>query len=369
MLKKIIHCHPNGRMAAHFVEPLIQAELSQGYQSMMVNSCYVAVGRDKLIRYDLALSNLFGLPWHFLKLFFFLRQQRPDLLVSHNAKSSLLPLIAACISCVPKRIYFNHGVPYVGYRGILRLIFWLFEWLNCRLATEAVTVSPDMARILGQVRSQTKISVINRGSASGIDLDIYRRLNYRDSNFRQSHGIKEKDFVVVFVGRPERRKGFDAVMTLWDKFFTGEDDFRLVLCGPSHEAMTKNGQTLPANILCLGFCDNVPEVLCSADCLILPSLHEGLSYAVLEAMACGCLVLVNDIDGIRNLVEDQVNGFLVPGNSLEIYSRLLHAFRDNPEQYASVRVRGVETAAQFSRETFMPAYLSFIQRVLEGKVG
>ncbi|NBQ40969.1 MAG: hypothetical protein EBU34_14680 [Alphaproteobacteria bacterium] len=52
-------------MAAHFVEPLIQAELSRGYQSMMINSCYVAVGRGKLIRYDLALSNLFGLPWHF----------------------------------------------------------------------------------------------------------------------------------------------------------------------------------------------------------------------------------------------------------------------------------------------------------------
>lgn len=156
MLKKIIHCHPNGRMAAHFVEPLIQAELSRGYQSMMINSCYVAVGRGKLIRYDLALSNLFGLPWHFLKLLFFFRQEKPDLLVSHNAKSSLLPLIAARISCIPKRIYFNHGVPYVGYSGLLRGIFWLFEWLNCRLATEAVTVSPDMARILVRYASRPR---------------------------------------------------------------------------------------------------------------------------------------------------------------------------------------------------------------------
>lgn len=209
--------------------------------------------------------------------------------------------------------------------------------------------------------------MINRGSASGIDLGIYRRANYRDSNFRQRHGINEKDFVVVFVGRPERRKGFDAVITLWDKFFAGKDDFKLVLCGPTHEAMTKNGRTLLRNILCLGFCDNVPEVLSSADCLILPSLHEGLSYAVLEAMACGCLVLVNDIEGIRNLVEDQVNGFLVPENSLATYSRLLHAFRDNPKQFASVRVHGVETAAQFSREDFIPAYLSFIRGVLEDK--
>ena len=367
--KKIIHFHPNGRMAAHFVEPLIQAELKQEFQSKMVNSCHVANNRDRLICYDLIPENLWRLPLVFLKMCLYLRQEKPDLLVSHNAKSSLLPLLAAFICCMPRRVYFNHGVPYIGYRGVVRQILWFFDYLNCALATEVITVSSDMQKILLAIRCKSKVSLINRGSASGIDISIYCRTKYRDSIFRDIHGIRKNDFLIVFVGRPERRKGFDAVLDLWTQYFSGRADFKLVLCGPTEEELLKFGVALPQNLICLGFCNNIPEVLSSSDCLILPSLHEGLSYAVLEAMACGCVVVVNDIEGNRDLVRNGINGFSVPRNSLETYSRLLHAFRDNPEQYASVRVRGVETAAQFSRETFMPAYLSYIQRVLEDKVG
>lgn len=63
--------------------------------------------------------------------------------------------------------------------------------------------------------------------------------------------------------------------------------------------------------------DDVPRVLAASDFLLLPSRWEGMPYIVLEAMASGLAVVATPVDGARELVEDDVTGFLAPSISAD----------------------------------------------------
>ena len=69
----------------------------------------------------------------------------------------------------------------------------------------------------------------------------------------------------------------------------------------------------------LGHRADVPALLRAADLFVLPSLHEGLPLAVLEAMAAGLPVVATDVDGTREAVADAVAWFraqgMLPGKS------------------------------------------------------
>ena len=361
--RKIIHLHPNGIFASNFVDPLILAERSRGYVSTIITSANVSGIGGKIIPYDLRLRNLPGIFLSFAKLCVLFAVQKPDLVVSHNTRSSMLPLFAAWLMGVKSRLYYNHGVPFVAYRGFLRLFLILIERINCGFATEIVTVSLDMKDLILSIIPLANVSIIGNGSACGIDLEKYDTSLYSDSSFRKDCGILEEDIVVVFIGRPERRKGFELVLRMW-RDYVKDSSIKLILCGAQQSDALKIIKKLPPNIICMGFVKNLPEVLSKADGMISPSLHEGLSYAVMEAMASGCLVIANDIAGIRNLVHNGHNGHLIPGNSVSDYVRLIFSLKTRNKAVSNMKSNAREDIKIYSRECFLPAYLSFIESAI-----
>ena len=117
---KIIHFHPDSRYARAFVVPLMEMERSAGYETQLVVSSGCLQESDGvLLPFDWSSSNFFQ--WFILiwKIRSFLKHKQPDVVVSHNTRSSLLPLLVAFISGVQVRVYFNHGVPYIGHKGIM----------------------------------------------------------------------------------------------------------------------------------------------------------------------------------------------------------------------------------------------------------
>jgi glycosyltransferase involved in cell wall biosynthesis len=357
---KIVHFHPDGRMAAQFVGPLIAAERDAGHLTQLVTSVSRRQQDGVVIPFDLSAANLLGLPVALWKIWSFLKRVRPDAVISHNTKSSPLPLWGAWLAGVRVRVYFNHGVPYLGYRGGLRWLLRMLERLNCGLATDVVTVSENIRTLLQDVVPAVKPIVIESGSASGIDLNRYAPNGFNSQVWRSSLGLAAADFVVVYVGRPEKRKGFDIVLRLWADHLQ-EPSFKLILCGPEREDVLRYLPNLPSNMFCLGFVNNVPDILRSADVLVLPSLHEGLSYACMEAQASGAVVVGNNVSGISCLIEDGVSGFLVKGNLPDKYVEIIRALEANRSTLAKVREHARINVARFSRQLFLPAYLTLLQ--------
>jgi len=359
---KIVHFHPDGRMAARFIDPLIEAERRHGHTSVLITSTRKSKAGSKIIKYDLSVRNLSMLPIVFLRICFFLNKFRPDMVISHNTKSSPLPLFAAWLMGINLRIYFNHGVPYIGYTGMLRSVLRFFEKINCTLSNCILTVSPDMVTLLKGVRQGIEPNIILNGSSSGLDLDIYSSDLYEDSTWKKVNNIKDDDMVVVYIGRPEKRKGFGHAVRLWSDYLTNPSN-KLVICGATSVDVLRHLPEIPSNVICLGFVSNIPEVLLNADILILPSLHEGLSYAVLEAMAANCVVIANDIEGVRNLVDDGINGYLVKDNQLSVYADLIQSLSNDKARMSDLKRHAMATAEAFSQKRFLPEYLSFLDKV------
>ena len=68
---------------------------------------------------------------------------------------------------------------------------------------------------------------------------------------------------------------------------------------------------------------NVLSLMHSSDLLIQPSLEEGMSSTLLEAMGCGTCILASNIEGISEIVENEKTGVLVePNNSDELLNKI-----------------------------------------------
>jgi glycosyltransferase involved in cell wall biosynthesis len=79
-----------------------------------------------------------------------------------------------------------------------------------------------------------------------------------------------------------------------------------------------------------GECDNVPELLCAMDVFVLPSLAEGISNTILEAMATGLPVVATNVGGNSEILVDGITGFLVPRGNPDALAAAIRRYVDEP---------------------------------------
>ncbi|MBI5784939.1 MAG: glycosyltransferase family 4 protein [Rhodocyclales bacterium] len=145
------------------------------------------------------------------------------------------------------------------------------------------------------------------------------------SRFRPS-GVAPDSVKVVFVGRHVPVKGLDVLLAAW-KEIAGLGGARLFLAGdgPERARLVELCRSwgLESSVTFLGNVADVPGLLTSSSIYVQPSYQEGLSNAVLEAMASGLPVVATRISGNEDLIADGESGVLVPsGNSAAIAAAL-----------------------------------------------
>ena len=116
---------------------------------------------------------------------------------------------------IKTRVYFNHGIPYLGYKGILRYILFLVEIFNLYLTDKCLTVSKDMKYYLRKIKNN--VDIIWNGSVCGIDLNFFLTLKK----------IKTKKIIVTYIGRL-KRKGSLILVDLVN-YFKNRNDINLFL--------------------------------------------------------------------------------------------------------------------------------------------
>ena len=114
--------------------------------------------------------------------------------------------------------------------------------------------------------------------------------------------------------------------------------------------------------------DDVPEILCGLDCFVLPSLAEGISNTILEAMACGLPVVATRVGGNPELVEDGMTGRLVPpANAESMATALLHYLEDPVLARRHGRAGRHAVVQRFSLDRMVADYLSLYQGLVAGR--
>jgi glycosyltransferase involved in cell wall biosynthesis len=101
-----------------------------------------------------------------------------------------------------------------------------------------------------------------------------------------------------------------------------------------------------------GWRNDMPAVFGQAQIACLPSYHEGLPKALLEAAACGCAIVATDIPGCREIVEHGRNGLLVPVRDEAGLADALRTLIERPDirqQYGAAARECVETEFSMSK--------------------
>jgi len=119
--------------------------------------------------------------------------------------------------------------------------------------------------------------------------------------------------VAVFIGRLSREKRVDCLINTWKTLRNTHPLAVLLVVGDGPQASqlkTAAGE----GVIFYGAVDDVSPFLQAADLFILPSVAEGLSIALLEAMASGVPAVVTRLAGALDLVEHRKNGWLIPAD-------------------------------------------------------
>lgn len=189
------------------------------------------------------------------------------------------------------------------------LNFWL-NWL-------ADVVVPVSEEIQSKTRVRKRIpSVVVH---NGIDIDAFRPLS--GSTLRSELGVSRETRIVGTISSFEERKGILYLLEAVPIIKEGAKDFILVLVGEERSVKQLYTRTMLAlidelklgrDVVILPAREDIVEVINGFDIFVLPSLWEGLSRTVLEAMACGKPVVATDVGGNREQILDGVSGYLVP---------------------------------------------------------
>ena len=170
----------------------------------------------------------------------------------------------------------------------------------------AIIANSESLRDLAlQSDPDTAISII----PNGVDTEFYRPPDNRTV-------AGDHPFTFLFAGRICTQKNLDIMIMTFSRCRLRKDTLRLIIIGegPERSRLQQLADSRsPGNrIHWVGWCSKTTlrEYYRTADCFVSPSTAEGMSNALLEAMACGLPVLAGDCRGNREIVDEGVNGFL-----------------------------------------------------------
>jgi len=231
-----------------------------------------------------------------------LRRERVHLLHCHNSFPREYGAMAAMLSGVPVVVGTQHAV---WSDGTIERPPILARLMN-PFVTHFVAVADHV------LQAATSTGHIQRERASviynGVDVRRFRPRRYRTP--------KQSNIEIGCVARLSHEKRHDVLLQAIAQLAPKYKNVRLHLVGdgPSRGALeTQAGYLgLGRNVRFLGLRNDVPEWLRAMEVLVLGSATEGLPLTILEAMASGLPVVATSVGGVPEMVEDGVNGFLVP---------------------------------------------------------
>lgn len=249
------------------------------------------------------LPNRYRIPRFFYALIFpFLyRKVVSDCKIVRVMQVSSLPTALICKLLFNAKVYVTYGYDYQKFAKVEgRFIQWfLFSLLKSLLLFRAEKVFFPVKSMYQQYKNNPKAIWL----PNGVNLQTI-------SNRLLS---QEKTFNILFIGRLEKPKNIDEIFTAAKNAnVTKKIIITIVGEGSLRQNLENQANKLRLNCLFTGSVPNnlIPNYLKKTDLFVLPSMLEGVSKALLEAMAAGIPVAAKSIFENRDIVENKINGFL-----------------------------------------------------------
>lgn len=330
---------------------------------------------SRIRRRDVEIVSLHKPPGHGLrlypKLFSLFRRMRPALVHTRNL-AALEAVVPAWAAGVPARVHGEHGWEAHDPRGE-RVRYRRVRRLYRPFVTHYVALSPELARYLrdGVGVPASRMDEIT----NGVDIE---RFAPSSASVPRARG-PFSDSRLWLVGTVGRMDAVKDTVNLARAFVdalaeqpAARERLRLVFVGDGPLRAQAEDVLERAGVRDLawfaGERADVPNIMRGLDCFALPSLAEGVSNTILEAMASGLPVVATDVGANGLLVANGRTGLLVPANESGALARAILRYYDDPAlATAHARAARERAESEYSLDVMVDRYHRLYARL--GHIG
>ncbi len=297
------------------------------------------------------------------------KQHKFDIIQYTTPNASLYSSVAGLFARIPHRIYRQWGMVYIGFDGLKRAVFKFIEKLICKLST---FILPDSYGNLDFCRrnhfySENKSTVISNGSACGVDFsrfDITKKIFWRNE-IRKEYEIDDDCFVFGFIGRINKDKGINELLTAFKEFNKSKKS-KLFLVGLSDRENEINSDLIAwakksDDVIFTDVTSEAEKFYSALDVFVLPSYREGFGTTIIEAEAMGLPVITTKIPGPTEAIIDGETGILVNPRSDKELLDAMNYLHNNPEICSQMSNAGINFVKnRFDRKMLFNENLNFL---------
>jgi len=276
------------------------------------------------------------------KLYWLFRKEKPQIVHSITPKAGLLSMTAAWLAGVPVRMHTFTGLIFPGKKGLLQKILIGMDRLLCFFATGIYPEGQGVKNDLINYRITRKpLAVIGNGNVNGIDVGYFHPGLFSEADqltYRVENGIDQEDFVFVFVGRLVGDKGINELVSAFRLVNKSFQQAKLLLVGNEEPKLDPlKPETIETirnhpNIISTGFRTDVRLFLAVSNVLVFPSYREGFPNVPMQAGAMGLPSIVTNINGCNEIIQDNVNGIVIPPKDTPALENAMVELLENDEK-------------------------------------
>jgi len=311
--------------------------------------------------------DLFNLIGGLFRLFSLLRNQ-VKAIITFTPHSNLLGLPLAWLAGVPVRVGTHHG--YI--EGSSARLSWVHGRLTNSWLCGAMAAVSEQVRGYAIEREgvkENKLVVIENGIES---LRVEKLSEAERSALRAEIGVPDGAVLLLTVGRLTLQKGHTVLLDAIAQMKTSEPLPVFVFAGdgPLRTELEQRAQQLgiAQQVRFLGVREDVNELLLAADIFVQPSLWEGLSLALLEALLAGLPVLATRVEGVVDVVEDGRSALLVPPNdATALATAIARLLKDADLRKVLGLVGQQRVKARYSVELMCQAYEDLLNKLVKNE--
>ncbi|MEX2013949.1 MAG: glycosyltransferase [Parcubacteria group bacterium] len=299
------------------------------------------------------------------------RKEQVDLINSHGKGAGLYARKVGFILDVPV-VHTIHGIHYSKTNPISRNFYFLSERILSLFTKLVISVSKSQERegLSLKLFPKNKSRVV----FNGVDTENWKLETGNRKLIRKSLGLAPNHFAVTMVARFDppgiKHKGHERFVNLLPALIREIPNLKIVFVGgPS----TSSGRVkklarelgVSENTIFLGERNDVPKILAASDALVLPSYHEGLPLAPLEAAAVGLPVVGSNVVGVKDTVLDGKTGYLVDFDKQAEVTKAFRQLAKSPVIRRKMGENGRRFVAQnFGIDKFVNSTLKIYQQAL-----